>query len=153
MPLSIGSFFHCTKPGWFRIYFANMDNLTMKTTLRRIWTFVDQKKGGEVVPVKNKRWQKNLRLSFSSRIYDDSVMSPHMSPHSPMPHSPLVRAQNWSINNKKIYNLTTNDFLEIQWVFFALKKSKKKDKKSLKSIKTTNLTKTMLMLFAILSYN
>ncbi|XP_057462480.1 1-aminocyclopropane-1-carboxylate synthase-like [Actinidia eriantha] len=92
--VSPGSSFHYTEPGWFRVCFANMDDLTMETALRRIRTFVNQKKGGEVVSVKNKRWQKNLRLSFSARIYDDGVMSPHMSPHSPMPHSPLVRAQN-----------------------------------------------------------
>ncbi|GFY92391.1 1-amino-cyclopropane-1-carboxylate synthase 2 [Actinidia rufa] len=75
---SPGSSFHCMEPGWFRVCFANMDDLTMETALQRIRTFVDQKKGGEVVPAKNKRWQKNLRLSFSAQIYDDGVMSPHM---------------------------------------------------------------------------
>ena len=71
-----------------------MDDLTTEIALRRIRTFVDQKKGGEVVPVKNKRWQKNLRFSFLAQIYNDGVMSAHMSPHSPMPYSPLVRTRN-----------------------------------------------------------
>ena len=55
LSLSIGSSFHYTEPGWFRVCFANMDDLTTEIALRRIRTFVDQKKGGEVVPVKNKR--------------------------------------------------------------------------------------------------
>ncbi|KAA8520683.1 hypothetical protein F0562_015045 [Nyssa sinensis] len=92
--VSPGSSFHCVEPGWFRVCFANMDDMTVDVALQRIRKFVRQGKEGEA-PVKNKPWRKNLRLSFSSRIYDEAIMSPHMmSPHSPIPHSPvLVRAR------------------------------------------------------------
>uniref|UniRef100_A0A5B7AV23 Aminotransferase class I/classII large domain-containing protein n=1 Tax=Davidia involucrata TaxID=16924 RepID=A0A5B7AV23_DAVIN len=96
MNVSPGSSFHCSEPGWFRVCFANMDDKTVDVALKRIRKFVRQGKEGEAQePVKkNKQWQKNLRLSLSSRIYDEAVMSPHkMSPHSPIPHSPLVRAR------------------------------------------------------------
>ncbi|KAI3449219.1 hypothetical protein Pfo_005884 [Paulownia fortunei] len=101
--VSPGSSFHCHEPGWFRVCFANMDDETMKVALRRIRMFVG--KGKEeaegIVKKQNKAWQRNLRLSLSSRMYDDeSVMitlpfsSPRiMSPPSPVPHSPLVRAR------------------------------------------------------------
>ncbi|GFY92492.1 1-amino-cyclopropane-1-carboxylate synthase 2 [Actinidia rufa] len=42
---SPGSSFHCTEPGWFRVCFANMDDLTMETALQRIRTFVGSKEG------------------------------------------------------------------------------------------------------------
>lgn len=75
-----------------------MDDPTVEVALDRIRNFVDQKKGGGEVapppPQKKKRWEGNLRLSFNSRIYDDSGLSPHLSsPHSPMAHSPMVRAR------------------------------------------------------------
>lgn len=86
--VSPGSSFHCSEPGWFRVCFANMDEETVQVALKRIRKFV---KGGKEVeiPKKNKRWQNStLRLSFSSRLLEDP-----MSPHSPIPHSPLVRAR------------------------------------------------------------
>lgn len=90
--VSPGSSFQCTEPGWFRVCFANMDDDTLQVALNRIAAFVQQDKESEK-PTK-KRWQQNLRISFSSRIYEQGVMSPHMmSPHSPIPQSPLVRAK------------------------------------------------------------
>ncbi|XVE73806.1 hypothetical protein DITRI_Ditri11bG0148100 [Diplodiscus trichospermus] len=94
--VSPGSSFQCSEPGWFRVCFANMDDETVKVALDRIRAFVLQGKEEHGAPDKSKRWQKkNLRLSFSSsRLYDESLMSPHMiSPHSPIPHSPMVRAR------------------------------------------------------------
>ncbi|KAL6982064.1 acetyl-coenzyme A synthetase 2 [Sarracenia purpurea var. burkii] len=102
--VSPGSSFRCTEPGWFRVCFANMDDATLEVALQRIRTFVAQKNEGEEAtppstsppPPTNKRWRKNLRLSFTSRICDDGlmIMSPRvLSPHSPIPHSPLVRAR------------------------------------------------------------
>lgn len=87
--VSPGSSFHCSEPGWFRVCFANMDEETVQVALKRIRKFV---KGGKEVeiPKKNKRWQNStLRLSFSSRLLEEGSMSPH----SPIPHSPLVRAR------------------------------------------------------------
>lgn len=90
--VSPGSSFHCSEPGWFRVCFANMDDQTVEVALKRIQIFVGReiKEAGEA-PMKNKRWQKNLRLSFSSRNFEEAAA---MSPHSPIPHSPLVRARN-----------------------------------------------------------
>ncbi|KAK7374328.1 hypothetical protein VNO80_07756 [Phaseolus coccineus] len=88
--VSPGSAFNCSEPGWYRVCFANMDDETVDVALKRIRAFVGKETGK---PVELKRWKSNLRLSFSSRRFDENVMSPHMmSPHSPMPHSPLVRA-------------------------------------------------------------
>ncbi|XP_068635112.1 1-aminocyclopropane-1-carboxylate synthase-like [Aristolochia californica] len=85
--VSPGSSFHCTEPGWFRVCFANMDDDTMKISLLRIRKFMFQARDVPV-PAKNKRFEANLRLSFSSlRRFDDV-----MSPHAMSPHSPLVRA-------------------------------------------------------------
>ncbi|KAJ4728214.1 1-aminocyclopropane-1-carboxylate synthase [Melia azedarach] len=90
--VSPGCAFECKEPGWFRVCFANIDDDTVQVTLKRIGAFVRQGKEDEK-PTK-KRWQQNLRLSFSSRMYEQGVMSPHMlSPHSPIPQSPLVRAR------------------------------------------------------------
>lgn len=85
--VSPGSSFHCSEPGWFRVCFANMDEETVQVALKRIRKL----KGGKEVeiPTKTKRWQKTLRLSFSSRLLEEGTMSPH----SPIPHSPLVRAR------------------------------------------------------------
>ncbi|XP_028096109.1 1-aminocyclopropane-1-carboxylate synthase-like [Camellia sinensis] len=74
--VSSGSSFHCTEVGWFRVCFANIDDDTIEISLQRIRTFVTKKKEGEVAIVKKKRWQMNLRLSFSSRIYNDGLRSP-----------------------------------------------------------------------------
>ncbi|KAK7340311.1 hypothetical protein VNO77_21013 [Canavalia gladiata] len=88
--VSPGSSFSCSEPGWYRVCFANMDDETVDVALKRIRAFVGKETGK---PVELKRWKSNLRLSFSSRRFDENVMSPHlMSPHSPIPHSPLVRA-------------------------------------------------------------
>ena len=88
--VSPGSSFNCSEPGWYRVCFANMDDETVEVALNRIRAFVGKETGKRV---EMKRWKSNLRLSFNSRRFDESVMSPHMmSPHSPMPHSPLVRA-------------------------------------------------------------
>ena len=92
--VSPGSSFHCSAPGWFRVCFANMDDKTMDVALTRIVAFVHQNKE-TTVPMKKKCWQTNLRLSFSSRRVDDIMMAQCMlSPHSPLPQSPLVRARN-----------------------------------------------------------
>ncbi|KAK7845001.1 1-aminocyclopropane-1-carboxylate synthase [Quercus suber] len=81
--VSPGSSFHCSEPGWFRVCFANMDDDTVEVALERIRVFVEKQQ------VKSKRkFQSNLKLSFTSRRYDESVMSPHMM----SPRSPLVRA-------------------------------------------------------------
>ncbi|KAJ8768550.1 hypothetical protein K2173_022657 [Erythroxylum novogranatense] len=86
--VSPGSSFHCSEPGWFRVCFANIDDETVEVALARIRTFVLQSKEAKK-PVKKLCWQGSLKLSFSSRIYDDFVMSPH----SPIPQSPLVQAR------------------------------------------------------------
>ncbi|CAN1237419.1 1-aminocyclopropane-1-carboxylate synthase 1 [Linum grandiflorum] len=100
--VSPGVSFHCVEPGWFRVCFANMDEDTMEVALQRIRDFINKREGGGVGgggDNKNKRrWQKNnLRLSFkTTRILEEGqVASPNrmMSPHSPIPHSPLVRAK------------------------------------------------------------
>nr|AJT35544.1 1-aminocyclopropane-1-carboxylic acid synthase [Hevea brasiliensis] len=87
--VSPGSSFHCTEQGWFRVCFANMDDQTVEVALSRIKTFMLKNKEA-MMPVKKLRWQGSLKLSFSSRIYDDFIMSPH----SPFPQSPLVQARN-----------------------------------------------------------
>ncbi|KAJ1429557.1 Pyridoxal phosphate-dependent transferase, major domain [Sesbania bispinosa] len=91
--VSPGSSFDCSEPGWFRVCFANMDDETVEVALNRIRAFIG-KETKKIKPMEMKRWQPNqLRLSFSSRRFDESVMSPHMmSPHSPILPSPLVRA-------------------------------------------------------------
>nr|AAB06724.1 1-aminocyclopropane-1-carboxylate synthase [Petunia x hybrida]CAA79478.1 1-aminocyclopropane-1-carboxylate synthase [Petunia x hybrida] len=93
--VSPGSSFDCQEPGWFRVCFANMDDETVEVALARIRRFVGvgvKENGEETKPVKNKeQWKKsNLRVSFSKRMYDESVLSPLSSP---IPHSPLVRAR------------------------------------------------------------
>ncbi|KAF6162161.1 hypothetical protein GIB67_008290 [Kingdonia uniflora] len=85
--VSPGSSFHCTEPGWFRVCFANMNDETMEVALRRIKVFMK----------KQMMRRSNLRLSFSSRRFEECAMTPRMmgSPHSPLvmtPHSPLVHA-------------------------------------------------------------
>ncbi|KAL3009030.1 hypothetical protein AAZX31_07G062900 [Glycine max] len=83
--VSPGSSFNCSEPGWFRVCFANMDDETVDVALNRIRAFVGKETKR---PVGFKRWQPNLRLSFSSRMFEESVMSPH----SPIPTSPLIGA-------------------------------------------------------------
>ncbi|KAI4315460.1 hypothetical protein L6164_028268 [Bauhinia variegata] len=85
--VSPGSSFHCSEPGWFRVCYANMDDRAVEIALTRISNFVLQNMEAEV-PTKKQCWQSNLRLSFSSRMFDDILMSPH----SPIPQSPLVKA-------------------------------------------------------------
>lgn len=88
--VSPGSSFHCHEPGWFRVCFANMDDDTLEIALRRIRMFVE--KGKETKVAMKKSWQRNLKLSFSSQ---NMATTPHiMSPHSPIPLSPLLRAKN-----------------------------------------------------------
>ncbi|XP_039063380.1 1-aminocyclopropane-1-carboxylate synthase-like [Hibiscus syriacus] len=94
--VSPGSSFQCSEPGWFRVCFANMDDETVGVALERIRQFVLQGKEKGEVSEKSKHWKKhNLRLSFSSvRLYDENLSSPRMiSPHSPIPQSPLVRTR------------------------------------------------------------
>ena len=83
--VSPGSSFHCSEPGWFRVCFANMDDETMEVALERIRSFVRKE-----VSAKRQRWQDNLKVRLSFRRLDDPHM---MSPHSPIPQSPLVRAR------------------------------------------------------------
>ncbi|GLT78187.1 hypothetical protein SLA2020_497310 [Shorea laevis] len=95
--VSPGSSFHCLEPGWFRVCFANMDDNTMEVALSRIKAFMHQIKdqNREVkVPAKKPCWQSSLKLSLSRRRVDDFLMSQiSMSPHSPIPQSPLVPAR------------------------------------------------------------
>ncbi|KAL1211183.1 1-aminocyclopropane-1-carboxylate synthase-like protein 1 [Cardamine amara subsp. amara] len=88
--VSPGSSFHCSEPGWFRVCFANMDEDTLRIGLERIKDFVlgerDNKNcNNKKENKKRKSFQKNLKLSFSSMMYDEHVRSPRlMSPHSPL---------------------------------------------------------------------
>ncbi|KAI6707706.1 hypothetical protein NL676_010668 [Syzygium grande] len=96
--VSPGSSFHCPEPGFFRVCFANMDDHTVEVALKRIREFVSKRSenADDKKLLKKNRWQNtNLRLSFTSSKCDESLMSPHQrtSPHSPVPHSPLVRAR------------------------------------------------------------
>lgn len=85
--VSPGSSFHCPEAGWFRVCIANMDKETMEVALARIHNFVNQNK--EVVAPRKKRVLGNLNLCSSSKRMDEFLMSPH----SPLPQSPLVRAR------------------------------------------------------------
>ncbi|XP_054824975.1 1-aminocyclopropane-1-carboxylate synthase [Prosopis cineraria] len=89
--VSPGSSFHCREPGWFRVCYANMDDLAVEVALTRIRSFVRQNTETKV-PAKKLCWQSSLklRLSFKSRNIDDMMMM--MSPHSPLPQSPMVKA-------------------------------------------------------------
>ncbi|KAL3743010.1 hypothetical protein ACJRO7_018333 [Eucalyptus globulus] len=90
--VSPGSSFHCSEPGWFRICIANMNEETTKVALARIQEFVQR--NGDKLNRKEKCWQSDLRLRLSFRRMDDVLRSPcSMSPHSPIPQSPLVRAR------------------------------------------------------------
>ncbi|KAK7406091.1 hypothetical protein VNO78_07708 [Psophocarpus tetragonolobus] len=81
--ISPGSSFHCSEPGWFRVCYANMDDRTVEVSLARMHNFVHQN-----TQTKKSCNYRNLRLSFSSRRLDDFMLSPH----SPFPQSPLVKA-------------------------------------------------------------
>ncbi|KAF8033292.1 hypothetical protein BT93_D2024 [Corymbia citriodora subsp. variegata] len=91
--VSPGSSFHCMEPGFFRVCFANMDDHTVEVALKRIKELVS--KGNGSGDAKKHGRKRNLSLNFTSRKCDESLMSPHqrMSPHSPVPQSPLVRAR------------------------------------------------------------
>ncbi|KAK9074263.1 hypothetical protein SSX86_006860 [Deinandra increscens subsp. villosa] len=93
--VSPGSSFHCVEPGWFRVCFANMDDQTVEIALKRIHVFIMKGRKNERATKRSKPFQKNLRLSFSSHLYDETtIMSPRIiSPHSPFPQSPLVQAR------------------------------------------------------------
>ncbi|XP_010669851.2 1-aminocyclopropane-1-carboxylate synthase [Beta vulgaris subsp. vulgaris] len=97
--VSPGSSFHCSEPGWFRVCFANMDDDTVEVALQRIRTFVSHGKMEERPKhtLKKRKEQMKLgRLSFNNRRFEESLMSPHnnlVSPHSPIPQSPLVKAR------------------------------------------------------------
>ncbi|CAN4111531.1 unnamed protein product [Withania somnifera] len=85
--VSPGSSFDCQEPGWFRVCFANTTDEMVDIALARIRKFVVVKTSGDAE--KKQQWKKNnLRLSFSKRKYDESVLSPLSSP---IPHSSLVR--------------------------------------------------------------
>ncbi|XP_010413389.1 PREDICTED: 1-aminocyclopropane-1-carboxylate synthase-like protein 1 [Camelina sativa] len=98
--VSPGSSFHCSEPGWFRVCFANMDEDTLQTGLERIKDFVVGDRANKInnncnclcnnkkENKKRKSFQKNLKLSFSSMIYDEHARSPKLM----SPHSPLLRA-------------------------------------------------------------
>ncbi|RID45771.1 hypothetical protein BRARA_I02473 [Brassica rapa] len=93
--VSPGGSCHCHEPGWFRVCFANMDHQTMETALERIRVFTSQieeesLKLTKQMAKKKKCWQSSLRLSFKdTRRFEEGFFSPH----SPVPPSPLVRAQ------------------------------------------------------------
>ncbi|XVF52970.1 hypothetical protein PTKIN_Ptkin05aG0060700 [Pterospermum kingtungense] len=92
--VSPGSSFHCHEPGWFRVCFANMDDNTMEVALLRIRTFM--LKNNEAMVPRNKLCRRSslkLSLSRSRRVMDDFMSPGIMSPHSPLPQSPLVRAR------------------------------------------------------------
>ncbi|XP_019168242.1 PREDICTED: 1-aminocyclopropane-1-carboxylate synthase 3-like [Ipomoea nil] len=38
--VSLGASFHCSEPGWFRVYFANMSEEALVAAMRRINAFV-----------------------------------------------------------------------------------------------------------------
>ncbi|KAL4570745.1 hypothetical protein LXL04_026406 [Taraxacum kok-saghyz] len=90
--VSPGSSFHCSEPGWFRVCFANMDDETTMTALRRIKRFVLKNKMLEIKTMRQ-CWQNNQHLRLSSRRLDEMLTPHRMSPHSPLA-SPLVRAHN-----------------------------------------------------------
>ncbi|XP_057521334.1 1-aminocyclopropane-1-carboxylate synthase-like [Amaranthus tricolor] len=94
--VSPGCSFHCKEAGWFRVCIANMDDETMQVALKRIRIFAAQKVAKPVVAhAKRKCFQTNLQLRLSARRLDDLMgVSQIGSPHSPLPQSPLVRAQN-----------------------------------------------------------
>lgn len=95
--VSPGSSFHCSEPGWFRVCIANMNDETMEVALRRIRSFVLQKKDvakPAVTSSKRKCWQTNLQLRLSNRRLEDFIgISQIGSPSSPLPQSPLVLAR------------------------------------------------------------
>ncbi|XP_065024099.1 1-aminocyclopropane-1-carboxylate synthase-like [Musa acuminata AAA Group] len=90
--ISPGSSFHCSEPGWFRVCFANMDDNTMETALKRIRKFVSpgNHTAAAQAKKKNKRWDAALRLSLPRRFEELSIMTPRLM----SPHSPLVQAAN-----------------------------------------------------------
>ncbi|CAD5175797.1 unnamed protein product [Musa acuminata subsp. malaccensis] len=86
--ISPGSSFHCTEPGWFRACFANMDEETMETALRRIRTFVRRANDAATAAKTKKRWDTSLRLSLPRRFEEMTVLTPRLM----SPRSPLVQA-------------------------------------------------------------
>ncbi|CAK8544219.1 unnamed protein product [Lathyrus sativus] len=88
--VSPGVSFHCSEPGWFRVCYANMDDRDVQIALQRIRSLVTQNNKEAMVSDKNSKpcWHSNLRLSLKSRRFDDIMMSPH----SPIPQSPFMKA-------------------------------------------------------------
>lgn len=97
--VSPGSSFHYSEHGWFRVCFANMDDETIEVALERIRSFVSRGNMEEKPKPTLKKWKEQMqlgRLSFNNRMFEESLMSPHnslLSPHSPIPQSPLVKAR------------------------------------------------------------
>ncbi|GLT46341.1 hypothetical protein SLA2020_201020 [Shorea laevis] len=94
--VSPGSSFHCSEPGWFRVCIANMDDSTMKVALSRITDFVHQNKDQNTevkMPARKLCRRSSLKLSLSRGKVEDFVSQINMSPHTPIPQSPLVRAR------------------------------------------------------------
>ncbi|KAL2892112.1 1-aminocyclopropane-1-carboxylate synthase [Bienertia sinuspersici] len=98
--VSPGSSFHCNEAGWFRVCFANMDDETVDVSLQRIRTFVrrenkesNNNNDNTQKPnlKKRKEMMKLSRLSFNSRRFEETPNL--LSPHSPIPQSPLVKAR------------------------------------------------------------
>ncbi|KAF7826099.1 1-aminocyclopropane-1-carboxylate synthase 1-like [Senna tora] len=92
--VSPGSSFNCVEAGWYRVCFANMDDETVEIALRRIEAFVGKETEKKVVKLRRQGFS-NLRISFSTLRFDETSTHTHthiMSPHSPIPHSPLVKA-------------------------------------------------------------
>lgn len=85
--VSPGSSFHCSEAGWFRVCYANMDEKAVEVALTRIRSFVLQNKEDRISP-KKQCWHSDMRLRLSSRRMDDILMSPH----SPIPQSPMLKA-------------------------------------------------------------
>lgn len=93
--VSPGSSFHSHEPGWFRVCFANMEDNTMEVALSRIRSFILKNNDSIVPPKLCRRGSLKLSLSRSFSRRMDDFLSPAgiMSPHSPLPQSPLVRAR------------------------------------------------------------
>ncbi|GKU95201.1 hypothetical protein SLEP1_g8590 [Rubroshorea leprosula] len=94
--VSPGSSFHCSEPGWFRVCIANMDDSTMEVALSRIRDFMHQNKDQNTevkMPARKLCRQSSLKLSLSRGKVEDFMSQNNMSPRTPIPHSPLVRAR------------------------------------------------------------
>ncbi|GKU95206.1 hypothetical protein SLEP1_g8593 [Rubroshorea leprosula] len=95
--VSPGSFFHCSEPGWFRVCIANMDDSTMEVALSRIADFMRQNKDQRIRRSRclqgNRANKAAFKLSLSRGKVEDFMSQINMSPHTPIPQSPLVRTR------------------------------------------------------------